>query len=107
MSYTESQVFSGPNGTTKVVIDTLDEDVPFHESYQLINNDWILRDLYHTAKEAIADALWGAGLSQNPSGSELFNVMPLLRNNPSGSELFEILPMLRNPNCCVSCGQYL
>lgn len=99
----DSEIFSGKNGKTKLIL----ADDNIYETFQLVNNLWILRDIFDTVEEATTDALWGAGLIYNPtSGEELFNVLPMLRN-PSGEELFNALPLLRNPHYCESCNRKL
>lgn len=88
----DSEIFSGKNGKTKLIV----ADDNIFETYQLVHNLWVFRDVFDDIKEATTDALWGAGLIYNPSGEELFNLMPMLRN-PSGEKLFDALPLLRNP----------
>lgn len=106
--YSDSRIFAGPAGTTKVMIQE-NNGSSSHESFQLVNNNWILRDVWHTPQEAVADAIHGAGLNPNPS-KNLFDMLPMLRN-PMGEELFDLLPMLRrrkNPlSCCSECSQPL
>lgn len=107
MEYSDSRIYSGPQGTTKASIGEKGGSSS-HESFQLINNRWILRDVWDTPQEAIIDAVHGAGLMKNPS-ENLFDLLPMLRN-PVGPELFDLLPMLRkkrkNPiGCCTECSR--
>lgn len=100
--FLQKSIYSGPQGTTKVMIGDSD-NLSSYETFQLINNRWILRDIFDNSSEAVSDALHGAGLLKNPEN--LFNLLPMLRN-PAEDNLFNLLPMLRkNPKCCSECGK--